>query len=87
MRPRPWLQAEHSLVGGPSEKQQRNPAEMHPREKMEGGATWGSVRKATLTEPSKGQCFLSRTPRTLVSSIALPRTVPGKQKVPKKRYF
>lgn len=60
----------------------QGPAERHLREKMEGGAKWGSAHKATLAEPSEGailyqpdvQCW----GRTLVSFIALPRTVPGR---------
>lgn len=84
-QPSRWILRETAGLG------RQGPAETPPREKIERGATWGSAHKATLAEPSEGAILYQSDAqcwgRTLVSFIILPRTVPGRQKVPNKHYF
>lgn len=63
MRHRPWLQAEHSLVGGPqrnSRTWEAGACREAPEREDGRGAKWGSAHKATLAEPSQGRYFISQ---------------------------
>lgn len=66
MRHRPWLQAEHSLVGGPSEKQQDlggRGLQRRPQERRWKGEPRGGLRtKPHWLSPVRGRYFISQMP-------------------------